>query len=202
MPLWEACVDNYTQAIAKEKLGADRIELCTNLAQGGTTPSFGTIKTVLRDTSIPVMVMIRPRGGNFHFSHEEVDIMLEDIEVVKKLGANGIVLGALKGKEIDLALTKILSDKAKPLEITFHMAFDEVKDKFKAIDQLIELGIQRILTRGGASDALAGKNLIKELVDYAGERIVIMPGKGITKNNRDHIARFTRARELHGTRIV
>ncbi len=202
MPLWEACVEGYTQAIEREKVGADRLELCANLAQGGTTPSYGTIKTVLRDVSIPVMVMIRPRGGDFQFSHQEIDIMKDDIGVVKKLGAKGIALGALKGKEINLDLTKELAAIATPLEITFHMAFDEVKDKFRAIDQLAELGINRILTRGGAPDALAGKDLIRELVDYAGQRIIIMPGKGITKKNREYIARFTRAQELHGTRIV
>ncbi len=202
MPLWEACVENYREAVQKEKLGAHRIELCSNLHQGGTTPSYGTIKTVLRDIQIPVMVMIRPRGGDFHFSRAEVDIMKEDIQIAKRLNARGVVLGAIKNGEIDMEVTEELVAQASPLEITFHMAFEEVENKYRAIDKMIDLQINRILTRGGAESALKGIDSLRDFIAYAQERIIIMPGKGITRKNRDHIARETGARELHGTKIV
>ena len=154
MAIYEACVGNYVEAIEAEKRGANRIELCDNLMQDGTTPSYGTIKLAVKKTNIPVMVIIRPRGGNFEYSSDEVEIMKEDIKVCKKLGAHGVVIGALKGKEIDLETIEALLQECEGLSVTFHMAFDEIEDKYKAIDKLAELGINRILTKGGKADAI------------------------------------------------
>lgn len=202
MAIYEICVENYREAIKGESLGANRIELCDNLKEDGTTPSYGTIKNVIRDTKIPVMVIIRPRGGDFCYSKEEVSIMLEDIEVCKKLGAKGVVIGALKDKKIDLQVTKALVEKAKPMNITFHMAFDEIEDKKEALEELIALGVNRVLTKGGKENAMAGRDVLKELKEYARDRIIIMPGKGVTKENRDYLLEYIGVNEIHGTKVV
>ncbi|VYU24524.1 copper homeostasis protein CutC [Clostridium paraputrificum] len=200
--MYEACVGNYNEAISAFERGANRIELCDNLMEDGTTPSVGTIKKTIKNVNIPVMVIIRPRGGSFEYSEDEVEIMLEDIQVCKENGAYGVVIGVLNGKEINMDVTKKLVERAKPLSITFHMAFDEIEDKFKAIDQLVELGVDRILTKGGCENALAGKDSLKKLVEYADDRITIMPGKGVNKENRDYILEYTGAKEIHGTKVV
>lgn len=202
MKVFEKCVGNYSEAAEAEILGADRIEFCDNLIEGGTTPSYGNIKKVINTLKIPAMVIIRPRGGNFEFSKDEADIMIEDIRMCKELGAYGVVIGALKGNEIDLELTKRLVEEAKPMKITFHMAFDEIEDKKKAIDELVDLGVDRILTKGGTEDAMAGKDVLKELVEYANDRIIVMPGKGVNKENRDYLLEYTGAKEIHGTKVV
>lgn len=202
MKLFEKCVGNYNEAVEAEVLGADRIEFCDNLIEGGTTPSYGNIKKVTTNLKIPAMVIIRPRGGNFEFSKDEAEIMIEDIRMCKELGAYGVVIGALKGNEIDLELTKRLVEEAKPMKITFHMAFDEIEDKKKAIDELVDLGVDRILTKGGKEDAMAGKDVLKELVEYAKDRIIVMPGKGVNKENRDYLLQYTGAKEIHGTKVV
>lgn len=202
MKIYEACVGNYNEAVKAEALGAHRIELCDNLLEDGTTPSFGTIKKTINTVKIPVMVIIRPRGGNFEYSKEEADIMLEDIKMCKELGAYGVVIGALKGNKIDLELTKKLVEEAEPMKITFHMAFDSIENKNEAIDELVELGVDRILTKGGMENALIGRDTLKELVDYANDRIIIMPGKGVNKENREFILEYTGAKEIHGTRVV
>lgn len=202
MKIFEACVGNYNEAIRAEALGANRIEFCDNLLEDGTTPSFGSIKKAIKTLKIPVMVIIRPRGGNFEYSEDEADIMLEDIRICKELGVYGVVIGALKGNKIDLDLTKRLVEEAKPMQITFHMAFDGIEDKKEAIDKLVELGVHRILTKGGMENALAGKDVLKELVEYANDRIIIIPGKGVNKENRDYILEYTGAKEIHGTKVV
>ncbi|MCR1950464.1 copper homeostasis protein CutC [Clostridium sp. DSM 100503] len=202
MNIYEACVGNYNDAVRAEALGANRIELCDNLLEDGTTPSFGTIKKAVENLNIPVMVIIRPRGGNFEYSEDEADIMIQDIKVCKDLGAYGVVIGALKGNTIDLDLTKKMVEEAKPMKVTFHMAFDSIDDKKSAIDDLVKLGVDRILTKGGCENALASKDKLKELVDYAKDRIIIMPGKGVNKDNRDYILEYTGAKEIHGTKVV
>jgi len=200
--IFEACVGNYNEAIRAEALGANRIELCDNLLEDGTTPSYGTIKVTIDTINIPVMVIIRPRGGNFEYSKDEVKIMAEDIRMCKELGAYGVVIGALKGNKVDLDITKRLVEEAKPMKITFHMAFDIIEDKKEAVDQLVELGVDRILTKGGRENALIGRDVLKELVKYADDRIIIMPGKGVNKENRDYILEYTGAKEIHGTKVV
>ncbi|WP_066890008.1 copper homeostasis protein CutC [Clostridium nigeriense] len=202
MKIYEACVGNYNEAVKAEALGAHRIELCDNLLEDGTTPSFGTIKKTINTLKIPVMVIIRPRGGSFEYSKEETEIMLEDIKMCKELGAYGVVIGALKGKKIDLELTKKLVEEAKPMKITFHMAFDSIENKNEAIDELVDLGVDRILTKGGMENALIGREALKKLVNYANDRIIIMPGKGVNKQNREFILEYTGANEIHGTRVV
>ena len=202
MAIYEVCVGNYIEAIEAEKRGANRIELCDNLMQDGTTPSYGTIKLAVEKTNIPVMVIIRPRGGNFEYSSDEVEIMKEDIKVCKRLGAHGVVIGALKGKDIDLEVVQVLLQECEGLSVTFHMAFDEIEDKYKAIDKLAELGIDRILTKGGKANAIEGKDELKAFSEYSNGRISIMPGKSVTKENRDYLLEYTNTKEIHGSKVV
>lgn len=200
--LKETCVGNYVEAKRAYENGADRIELCDNLGEGGTTPSYGTINVAVKNLDIKVFPIIRTRGGNFVFTEDEIQIMEKDIEVCKNLGVDGVVIGALtKDDEVDEETIKRLIAKAEGLEITFHMAFDEIKDKKAAIDKLVELGINRILTKGGEGSALNNMDTIKELIDYAKDRIIILPGGGVTKDNYMELVRYTGAKEVHGTRI-
>ncbi|MGL5649812.1 MAG: copper homeostasis protein CutC [Clostridium sp.] len=203
--IYEVCVGSYREGVEGVKNGASRIELCDNLMEDGTTPSYGTIKKLVEDVDVPVMVIIRPRGGKFVFSKEEIEIMKIDIEMAKQAGAYGVVVGAIKDGDIDYECIKeILKDKGD-LNVTFHMAFDELNGleaMKEGIDKLHEIGIDRILTKGGKGDALYNWNNLKKLIDYAGDRIIIMPGKGINKSNRDYIIEKTGAKEIHGTRIV
>ncbi|HWO95865.1 MAG TPA: copper homeostasis protein CutC [Bacillus sp. (in: firmicutes)] len=199
----EVCVGSYEEAKKAALLGADRIELCDNLLQGGTTPSFGTIDFASRLAKIDIYVIIRPRGGNFVYSDTEFEIMKKDIEVCKTLGVKGVVLGILtEDNQIDAKRTKYLVDLAHPLNVTFHMAFDEIKDKKGAIDILHQIGVSRILTKGGQGSALKNLSTIRELINYAGNRIVIMPGGGVTIDNIEMVAKETGAIELHGTKLV
>lgn len=199
----EVCVGNYSEAIEAFKNGGDRIELCDNLQEGGTTPSYGTIKKSISDIKIPINVIIRPRGGDFNYSDEEFEIMKEDIRICKELGVDGVVFGILNDNNtIDIERNRILKEEAENLSTTFHMAFDEIEDKNSAIDILANLGIDRILTKGGSTNAPNNLDRLKELVEYAGDRIIIMPGGGINADNREHIHNATNAKELHGSKIV
>ncbi|BFI98234.1 MULTISPECIES: copper homeostasis protein CutC [Priestia] len=199
----EACVEGYEQAKKAEKLGADRIELCDNLSQGGTTPSYGTIQYASEHLDTDINVIIRPRIGDFVYSEAEYQIMKKDVKTCKDLGVNGVVFGILTEEdEIDYGRTKELIAEARPLSITFHMAFDEIKDKYKAIDILIELGADRILTKGGKGSALQNLHMIRELITYANDRIIILPGGGIHEGNAERVMKETKAAELHGTKIV
>ena len=201
--LLEVCVGNYGEAMTGFKNGGDRIELCDNLQEGGTTPSYGTIKKVMEDVNIPVNVIIRPRSGDFNYSNDEFEIMKEDITICKELKVNGIVFGILNEyNTIDIHRSRIIKECVGDLEITFHMAFDEIEDKKRAIDELVELGIDRILTKGGSVSAPNNVETLKELVQYANDRIIIIPGGGVNASNRDEMARLTGAKELHGTKIV
>lgn len=203
MAILECCVGNYNEAIRAEKLGADRVEVCDNLLEGGTTPSYGMLIKLKNDLTIPMMVIIRPRGGNFIFSKDEIEIMKEDIILCKDLGIYGVVIGVLKADNtIDLEVTKSLVELAKPMSITFHMAFDEIEDKDLALEQLIGLGVDRILTKGGKEDAISGIDEIKRLVEKANNRIIIMPGKGVNAKNKDYILEYTKSKEIHGSKIV
>jgi len=202
MSIFEACVGNYNEAISAAKRGAHRIELCDNLMEDGTTPSYGTIRRTIEKLDIPVMVIIRPRGGNFTYTEEELDIMKYDVEMCKELGAYGVVIGAIKDYKIDKEIISELVNLAKPMTITFHMAFDEIEDKKTAIDDLIKLKVDRILTKGGCKNAMTGKDCLKDLVKYSASRISIMPGKGVNKVNRDFLLEYTGANEIHGTRVV
>ncbi|EAR90205.1 copper homeostasis protein CutC (macronuclear) [Tetrahymena thermophila SB210] len=203
--LLESCTESYTQSLEAQNRGAHRIELCDNLAQGGTTPSYGTIKICKERLNIPQSVMIRPRGGDFTYSKDELDIMREDIKICKQLNVDGVVFGFLTKdqKQIDFELTKEFVELSAPLKVTFHMAFDEVDDQFQALEKLIELKVTRILTKGGKfKNALEGQEVLKKLIEQANGRIEVMPGKGINSQNYKQLAEFTKATQLHGTQIV
>lgn len=201
--LKEACVGSYIEAKKAEDLGADRIELCDNLNEGGTTPSLGTIKIAKETISVPIFPIIRPRGGNFIFSEEEIKIMERDIELCKSLNIDGVVIGALtSNNEIDEDVIIRLIEKAKGMNITFHMAFDLIDNRKAAIDKLIQLGVNRILTKGGNKSAMNNLDILRETVEYAGNRINILAGGGITKDNYKYIVDKTCVKEVHGTKIV
>ncbi|MGL4992273.1 MAG: copper homeostasis protein CutC [Sarcina sp.] len=198
----EICVESLEEALKGQEKGANRIEFCDNLAQDGTTPSYGNLKVAKESLSVNIMAIIRPRGGNFEYSKLEKQIMLEDIKKCKELSIYGVVIGALKGKEIDYQMVKELVDCAKPMSITFHMAFDEIENKEKAIDFLIKIGVDRILTKGGSISAYENISELKRLNEYAKNRIIIMPGKGINLKNKNEIIEKTGCKEIHGSKIV
>lgn len=201
--IFEACTGCYEDVVRAKLNGANRIELCDNLGEGGTTPSYGTIKKVLENINLPINVIIRPRGGNFIYSKVEKEIMYADIEICKELGVNAIVIGALtENRKVDKDFIKNVKEISGNLNITFHMAFDEIVDKKSAIDELVELGVDRILTKGGEVSALNNLDTLQELIEYANDRIIIIPGAGITKENRDLVIEKTNAKEIHGTKIV
>jgi copper homeostasis protein len=196
----EICASNIQSALAAGEGGADRIELVDNLFEGGTTPSFATIKTVMEKLRIGVMVMIRPRGGDFCYSDLEFGIMKQDIEVCKDLGVNGVVFGILhRDGTVDVKRTRELVDLARPMEVTFHRAFDVTPDPFMALESIIDSGVHRMLTAGQKNTVPEGLGLIREVVDRAGDRIVIMPGSGIRESNIRSIRDTTGAREFHLT---
>ena len=183
-----------------QQSGADRIELCDNPADGGTTPSYGTIKAARAISSIELFVMIRPRGGDFLYSDEEFDIMKNDVQICKELGCDGVVAGMLtKEGDVDVKRMSALVNLAYPMSVTFHRAFDRSNDPYKAMEDIIETGCERILTSGQMPTAIEGASLIKELVEKAAERIIIMPGSGIRSDNIINIAQSTNAVEFHSS---
>lgn len=198
--LLEIAVFNIESAIKAANAGADRIELCENPADGGTTPSYGTLKTIKEKISIPVFPIIRPRGGDFLYSDNEFEVMVKDVELCKSLGFEGVVLGLLQADGgVDFVRTQKLVEWAYPMEVTFHRAFDRAKAPLQALEDIIKAGCNRILTSGQVPDAFEGKDLIKKLVQQADERIIIMPGSGVMSNNIQELARFTGAVELHSS---
>ncbi|MGL5087718.1 MAG: copper homeostasis protein CutC [Clostridium sp.] len=201
--VFEACTGSYIEVVKAYNNGANRIELCDNLGEGGTTPSYGTIKKVIEDIKLPINVIIRPRGGNFIYSKEEKEIMFTDIELCKSLNVNGLVIGALTNdKKIDIDFVYKVKELSGNLNITFHMAFDEIENKREAIDILVDLKVDRILTKGGDISALENLDSLKELIEYAGDRIILIPGAGINEENREMVIKITKAKEIHGTKIV
>lgn len=199
----EACVESFGKALEVQNKGANRIELCENLAVGGTTPSYGTVKICLEKLSIPVFPMIRARSGNFVYSKEEIKIMKEDIKIFKELGVNGVVLGCLTSdNKIDLELTKELVDLACPMEVTFHKAIDEITNPLDYIDDLANIGIKRILTSGGEATALEGKDLINQMIKKSNGRIKIVVAGKVTKENLNELFNLIFTDEFHGKLIV
>ena len=198
--LLEIAVFNIASAIAAEKAGADRIELCENPYDGGTTPSYGTLKTVREKINIPVFPIIRPRGGDFLYNDEEFDVMKKDILLCKELGFKGAVTGLLhKDGSIDVERTKQLVALAHPLQITFHRAFDRAKEPLAALEDIIKTGCTRILTSGQKPNVLDATALVKELVLQAKGRIIILPGSGVRSNNIFQLAKETDAKEFHSS---
>jgi len=196
----EICCYTVESAIIAEKAGADRIELCENYSEGGTTPSYGSIKIAIDKLNIPVNVIIRPRGGDFLYSDTEFKIIKQDVKTVKQLGANGVVIGFLNSDgTIDIEKTKEIIELAKPMEITFHRAFDRCKNPFVALEQLIDLEIDSILTSGQKQTAIEGVNLIAQFVKQAGNNIIIMPGSGVNDKNISELIEKTNATEFHSS---
>ncbi len=201
--LREVCVGSYQEAKRAVELGADRIELCDRLDVGGTTPTKETITLTCNIPNLDVRVIIRPRSGDFCYSDAEFTLMKESIETVKQSSASGVVLGILTEEGlVDIARTKVLVRLAHPLPVTFHMAFDEITDKKAAIDQLCEIGVALVLTKGGSGAALDNLPVLKELVTYAGGRLVILPGGSVTAENLAVVAEATGAVQMHGRKIV
>lgn len=199
----EVCVESFVQAREKVAAGADRIELCDNLAVGGTTPSYGTIKECLKKLSIPVFVMIRPRGGDFVYSLEEIEIIKNDILLCKDMGVSGIVLGVLTAdKKIDVPLLRNLVDLASPMEITFHKAIDEVEGIFDALDILMELGVTRVLTSGKGDTAIEGREILNEMIRKSEGKIQVVVAGKVTGENLEEVKKAVPNREYHGKNIV
>tara|TARA_B100001079_G_scaffold80490_1_gene69082 strand:+ start:1021 stop:1659 length:639 start_codon:yes stop_codon:yes gene_type:complete len=200
----EACVERLDEAILAEKNGADRIELCSRLDRDGLTPHRNMIKDVINSVKIPVKVMIRPRAGNFVYHAQELDVMKDDILYCKRVNVSGIVFGVLKeDKTVDLIATRLLSDIASGLEITFHKAIDEASSILTELDRLKSIqAVTNILTSGGADSAMEGCDTIKEMVNrYKGQLTIIAAGK-ITEQNIIKVHELTGAQEYHGRKIV
>lgn len=187
----QSCID-------AQNAGAHRIELCDNPGEGGTTPSYGFIKAARNILTIDLYPIIRPRGGDFLYSDEEFDIMKSDINVCKVFGCNGVVIGILNADgTVDKKRCKELVALAKPMKVTFHRAFDRARDLKQALEDVIDIGCERILTSGGVPNAGDGAAVIAELVKQAGDRIIIMPGSGVRADNIKMIAETTGAKEFH-----
>jgi len=196
----EVVVDSVESALAAQAGGAQRVELCADLLEGGITPSAGMIAAVRRAVSIGMMVMIRPRGGDFCYSQAEFAVMQHDIGVAKALGADGVVFGILTPHgDLDVERMAALIALAQPLSVTCHRAFDMARDPHAALEALIALGVPRVLTSGGESSALEGLDLIARLIAQAQRRIVVMPGGGITERNIGRIMAATSATEIHAS---
>ncbi len=194
----EICVNSAMSAIEAQKGGAQRVELCENLWEGGTTPSAGTIALARKHLTIQLFVIIRPRGGDFLYSDVEFEIMKHDIRTAKELGADGIVTGILTADgKVDKPRMQELKALAAPLPITFHRAFDMAADPFETLEDCIELGMERVLTSGHEKSAIEGMELIAELVKKANGRIRIMPGAGINEKNVRKLVEYTGVQEVH-----
>jgi copper homeostasis protein len=198
--LLEVCVDSIDSALAADRGGADRIELCSSLLEGGLTPSPGVISTVLGKVSLSVFVMIRPRGGDFCYSDDEFKAMEQDVLTAKQLGADGVVFGILTEEgRVDIDRSQRLVDLARPLKVTFHRAFDMSRDLSEALEDLIRLRVDRVLTSGGEQNVELGQSMISNLQRQAKDRIIVMAGAGITENNVGQLVSITRVREIHAS---
>lgn len=205
MNLWmdcklELCVDSVESAMIAQSAGAYRVELCDNLIEGGTTPSYGSISSARHNLDIDLHVLIRPRGGDFLYSDLELDIMRRDIDICGECGVNGIVTGVLcSGGTVDIERTSRLIELAHPMTVTFHRAFDMCADPLQSLEDVIATGAKRLLTSGQANRVKDGIKLISQLVSQAGDRIIIMPGGGIDDTNIIAILFKTNVKEIHLT---
>lgn len=195
---FEICANSVASCRAAQEGGADRVELCAGIPEGGTTPSYGMIRSARESISIGLNVIIRPRGGDFLYSEEEIKEMIYDINVARELGADGLVFGCLlPDGRVDKPNMERLMEAAGDTPVTFHRAFDHCSDPMKALEDIIELGCARILTSGCMPTAMEGVSLLSELVEAAGDRIIIMPGCGVNEGNIAETARLSGAREFH-----
>ncbi len=196
----EICIDSVASALAAEQGGAQRVELCDYLIGGGTTPSAGMIEVVRGSITLGLHVLIRPRRGDFLYSSHEFEVMKRDIAVCKALGADGVVLGVLtEDGKIDAARTQELIACAEGMAVTFHRAFDLTPDPFEALDTLLQLNVERLLTSGQQETALQGVNLIRELQERAADKLLLMPGSGINAGNVREIVDKTGVKEVHAS---
>lgn len=202
--IFEACVETLEDALAAERRGANRIELCSALDQDGLTPSEELTKQCVQNLSIPVMAMVRLRGGNFVYTEEEIIAMEAEIEFFKQSGVAGVVFGLLtESGDIDVENTSRLARLAMPLDVTFHKAIDYSNDILRSFQQLNSIdGITRVLTSGGMDTAWNGRNVLKQMQDLQGRRIKIIAAGKVLPDNREQIASFSGVSELHGKRVV
>ncbi len=196
----EICANSVQSAINADKAGADRIELCHNLNEGGTTPSYATIKYCIEHLSLKTMVLIRPRPGDFCYNDAEYETIKNDVIMCRELGVHGVVIGFLdKNLDIDIERTKEIVKLARPMEVTFHRAFDRCRNWQVALEQIIDCGCDRILTSGQRKTAPEGMNVLREIVSQANGRIAILAGSGVNSQNAATIIRDTGATEVHSS---
>ncbi len=194
----EICANSVASCLEAQKGGAYRVELCAGIPEGGTTPSYGEIAVARELLNIKLNIIIRPRGGDFLYSDVEHKTMLHDIEIAKKLGVDGVVIGCLKADgTIDMERNRELIAAAEGMSVTFHRAFDMCKNPFESLEQIIALGCDRLLTSGQQPTAIEGISLLSQLVEKAGDRIIIMPGSGVNEDNIAILADKTKAKEFH-----
>lgn len=194
----EICLDSAQSALIAQNAGADRVELCANLSEGGTTPSLGMLQVTRKLIKIPLQVIIRPRGGDFCYSAVEYDVMRADVIASRQAGADGVVLGILlPNGTVDIARTRELVELARPMSVTFHRAFDMTSDPLQALEDVIKTGADRLLTSGQQKTAILGRDLIIRLIAQAAGRIIIMPGAGINAHNLAEFITATQAKEIH-----
>ncbi|KAK6174538.1 hypothetical protein SNE40_017794 [Patella caerulea] len=194
----EVCIDSVASAKGAEIGGAIRLELCANLMEGGTTPTVGMLKIIKQYVRIPVFVMIRPRGGDFLYDEEELEVMKQDILELKAAEADGFVFGILKiDGSVDVERCTELLSLVKPFPATFHRAIDMCMNPLKELEKIIRMGFTCVLTSGGANTALDGAPVIEQMISQANERIIVMPGGGINSRNLERILRDTGAKEFH-----
>lgn len=197
-PKIEICLENIESIIAAEEGGADRVEFCSDLFEGGLTPSLGMFRTARKHTNIDINVMIRPRGGDFCYSDLEFETMLENTKIFKEEGANAIVFGILNPDgTIDKERSEQLIEVARPLEVTFHRAFDMSVDAIESLKTLIELKVDRVLSSGLESSVMEGIITLKKMIEFAKDDIIVMPGCGISERNFDYIKKELQAKEYH-----
>ncbi|XP_051158124.1 copper homeostasis protein cutC homolog [Leptopilina boulardi] len=196
----EICIDSIESAKNAISGGASRLEVCSALSEGGLTPSSGLVFQIRKLSPIPIYIMIRVRAGNFVYSEEEMNAMIFDIETLKKLNPNGFVFGALTNEnEIHNEYCEKILNAAQPFPVTFHRAFDYVKDPLESLEIICKLGFERILTSGQKESALVGISLIQQLIEKSKKRIIIMPGAGITKDNLREIKNLSKTHEFHAS---
>jgi len=198
--MFEVCATNLPSVLAAERGGAQRIELCSALDVGGLSPSIGLIRAAVQSVRIPVYVLIRPREGDFCYTDAELAVMLADIRACREAGAAGLVIGALQADgQLHLEQLAALRKAAGPLPVTCHRAFDFTPDPWAALDQLVDLNIQRVLSSGQAETAFAGRFLLQKMVQHAAGRLIVMPGAGITAANIAAVVEVSGAQEFHFT---
>ena len=204
IPIKEACVESTDQAVNAERNGANRIELCKNLNLDGLTPEIHVIQNTMKSVNIPVKVMIRPRPGNFIYSHNEIKSMEQDIDLCKRLNVPEVVIGILTGSgNIDTIIAKRLASQAFPMAITFHKAIDQTEDILYELDRLSGIKeISSILTSGGENTAIKGQSMLRKIIDQYGKRFDIIVAGSITHKNFDEIHGLINAREYHGKNLI